>query len=267
MDNQNDIFQQPSTQPTVEQPSPAHPNSSSHSKALLITFAFSILLFVSLTALLLGSRTKSTSKPPPSPVSSITSQPSPTPNPTANWKTFIDTNYSVEFKYPDVKVDTNYIGTQAWKYPPKITNIINESLWNCQDEKNMVTKEGFKSQKEQIIEGNKYCVTEISESAAGTDFHINRYSTYLKGKRVTLEIQYSLVDCGVFTDKLMVECNDKESTFVNSVPILMSQILSAFKFTDEEDQVVCAQDVKQCLDGSYVARQPPTCEFAKCPQK
>ena len=31
------------------------------------------------------------------------------------------------------------------------------------------------------------------------------------------------------------------------------------------NQVVCTQDAKQCPDGSYVSRQPPTCEFAKCP--
>lgn len=29
--------------------------------------------------------------------------------------------------------------------------------------------------------------------------------------------------------------------------------------------VACTQDVKQCPDGSYVARIPPTCQFAPCP--
>jgi flagellar basal body-associated protein FliL len=33
----------------------------------------------------------------------------------------------------------------------------------------------------------------------------------------------------------------------------------------EEEIIFCAQDVKQCPDGSYVSRQPPTCEFAPCP--
>lgn len=35
--------------------------------------------------------------------------------------------------------------------------------------------------------------------------------------------------------------------------------------TSEEEIIFCAQDVKQCPDGSYVSRQPPTCEFAPCP--
>ena len=29
--------------------------------------------------------------------------------------------------------------------------------------------------------------------------------------------------------------------------------------------IVCAQDAKQCPDGSYVSRQGPTCEFMTCP--
>ncbi len=32
------------------------------------------------------------------------------------------------------------------------------------------------------------------------------------------------------------------------------------------DFITCAQDVKQCPDGSYVSRTGPKCEFAKCPE-
>src|SRR3989338_263182 len=35
-------------------------------------------------------------------------------------------------------------------------------------------------------------------------------------------------------------------------------------FVDEE-KVVCTQEAKQCPDGSYVGREGPNCEFAKCP--
>jgi len=33
----------------------------------------------------------------------------------------------------------------------------------------------------------------------------------------------------------------------------------------EEEAVSCIQDVKECPDGSYVGRVPPTCEFKECP--
>lgn len=32
-----------------------------------------------------------------------------------------------------------------------------------------------------------------------------------------------------------------------------------------DENVVCTDDVKQCPDGSYVGRVPPSCEFAPCP--
>lgn len=34
-----------------------------------------------------------------------------------------------------------------------------------------------------------------------------------------------------------------------------------------EETVVCAADVKRCPNGSYVSRQPPSCQFAACPAK
>ena len=33
----------------------------------------------------------------------------------------------------------------------------------------------------------------------------------------------------------------------------------------EEEMVFCTLDVKLCPDGSYVSREPPSCEFQKCP--
>jgi hypothetical protein len=33
----------------------------------------------------------------------------------------------------------------------------------------------------------------------------------------------------------------------------------------KQEQVVCTADAKECPDGSFVSRQGPNCEFAKCP--
>ncbi|MEM7255490.1 MAG: hypothetical protein AAF493_29170, partial [Pseudomonadota bacterium] len=30
-------------------------------------------------------------------------------------------------------------------------------------------------------------------------------------------------------------------------------------------QVACTLEVRQCADGSYVGRKPPSCEFSACP--
>lgn len=44
--------------------------------------------------------------------------------------------------------------------------------------------------------------------------------------------------------------------------------LPDIKTTDEnlgEDFVVCTMEARKCLDGSYVGREGPNCEFAACP--
>ena len=33
----------------------------------------------------------------------------------------------------------------------------------------------------------------------------------------------------------------------------------------KEEAVFCTQDAKECPDGSFVGRVPPSCEFAECP--
>lgn len=38
------------------------------------------------------------------------------------------------------------------------------------------------------------------------------------------------------------------------------------KFFVRREKVFCAQDAKQCSDGSYVGRTGPKCEFAPCPE-
>lgn len=35
--------------------------------------------------------------------------------------------------------------------------------------------------------------------------------------------------------------------------------------THDTDRVFCTADAKMCPDGSFVGRQAPNCEFAKCP--
>ncbi len=39
------------------------------------------------------------------------------------------------------------------------------------------------------------------------------------------------------------------------------------KFKTGSDQVACTMEAMQCPDGSYVGRQGPKCEFAKCPSQ
>ena len=60
----------------------------------------------------------------------------------------------------------------------------------------------------------------------------------------------------------MLQAHAKERDILR----IFNQILSTFKFTDEDGQMGCTQDAKLCPDGkTYVGRQGPNCEFAACP--
>lgn len=60
---------------------------------------------------------------------------------------------------------------------------------------------------------------------------------------------------------------DKPET---TIPAEQEKITEQPKIVPEKNEtnpesVKCISDVKECPDGSYVAREPPKCEFAQCP--
>ncbi len=59
------------------------------------------------------------------------------------------------------------------------------------------------------------------------------------------------------------QCKDWEwNTFVE---VLKEKNEIETNIDDQNDDVFCAMDAKQCPDWSYVSRVPPSCEFAACP--
>jgi hypothetical protein len=48
---------------------------------------------------------------------------------------------------------------------------------------------------------------------------------------------------------------------------LLIGIFVCFKEQKQEDIIFCTEEAKLCPDGSYVSREGPNCEFAKCPVK
>ena len=52
------------------------------------------------------------------------------------------------------------------------------------------------------------------------------------------------------------------------IVLILGAVLSVLFLKDKDFQpesAICAMDVKQCPDGSYVGRQGPDCQFAECP--
>lgn len=262
MDNLN----QPSStqnQPTTEQQQSISLKSSSHAKTLFIAFVSFILLFASLTALILGSRIRSTSQPPPSTIK----QPSPTPNPTANWKTytFIRANSSVpkfQIKYP-----TNWDYREVSAGDPLHLNFYTSSIGKLSRQVNDTSPTDDPSLQQPLK-----APIEIQVSVGQVDRCPceDMVIAGLPAKKIMLE-HWEIIELvkGEYTFSIMRALKD-HSYLDNSLSTekeieIFNNMLTTFKFTNQKEQAVCTQDVKQCPDGSYVSRQPPTCEFAKCP--
>lgn len=54
-------------------------------------------------------------------------------------------------------------------------------------------------------------------------------------------------------------------TILLAVVVLGAILYYRPKSTTPNEQIFCAQDVRECPGGSFVGRIPPTCEFAECP--
>ena len=53
--------------------------------------------------------------------------------------------------------------------------------------------------------------------------------------------------------------------------IVVVSAFATYKFislkVNKNEQVFCTMEAKMCPDGSYVGREGPKCEFAKCPSE
>ncbi|WAK02497.1 hypothetical protein [Methylobacter sp. YRD-M1] len=67
-----------------------------------------------------------------------------------------------------------------------------------------------------------------------------------------------------FIDQLH-SISPKAGTFYNIEPAASCDIADNGNVGGGNDSTFCTMDAKMCPDGSYVSRQPPSCEFAPCP--
>lgn len=91
---------------------------------------------------------------------------------------------------------------------------------------------------------------------------LNHYTSTVTKQHSAFSDLRSLTTIGKYISNVNFYLDD-ENREIDLLTI--KQILSTFKFTNQE-QVACTQDAKLCPDGkTYVSRQEPNCEFSACP--
>ncbi len=216
--------------------------------SLLIISCLIAGLFAFQTQKLASELTKLKTVPTPTP----SAKPQATLDPTTNWKTYLDTNFS--FKYPD-----DYSQTSLGVISP-----LNES----RNKKDSTAQDG--ELKIEVYVENftdeftvQSCWDDHNTSGSG---NITGRSSVLIGENTHDTLLWQGLGTGEFT---CIKNGDKRY-LINKYPSTTSrqdeylQILSTFKFLDN-DLIACTEEAKLCPDGSSVSRSGPDCEFKQCP--
>lgn len=144
---------------------------------------------------------------------------------TDTWKTFIDSDSGLSFRYPDplvldsnTKVSPQYIRLVDW--PPR---------FSITDEKYRCNKEERKR-----VNGREYCLTEEQEGAAGSvystytyRFPIEYVNSALEHKTVSLVFTLQFPQCANYNETEKEACEQEQSQFdINGIVDTMVQLSS-----------------------------------------
>lgn len=133
-----------------------------------------------------------------------------------DWKTFEDAELSYTFRYPE-SLETNYISTVDW--PPQVQ--ITPEPFTCTSAGDVIDRAG--KTEEKVINGTQYCVSEISEGAAGSIYHQYAYGFELGESTVYLTASLRFVQCANYDEPEQSDCKNEQETF--EIDTLMDRIV------------------------------------------
>jgi len=144
-----------------------------------------------------------------------------TPSIPANWLTYIDNREGISFRYPK-KLGAQYISSQAW--PPAIT--ISSQSFVCAE------TPGASSLPSRIlkrlVDDRVYCVTAMSEGAAGSVYTEFIYTTQKDKQLVTAKFTLRYPQCVNYDDPAKTTCQNEREAF--DLDGLVDKIFTSLKF-------------------------------------
>ncbi|HEV7702429.1 MAG TPA: hypothetical protein VGO63_03265 [Candidatus Paceibacterota bacterium] len=125
---------------------------------------------------------------------------------TNTWRTFSDTAEKITFKYPE-SLGTTYINPVDW--PPKLET--KNAPLTCVEAGQETARAGQTSK--QTINGKAYCITKISEGAAGSTYTQYAYATQIQNKTFFLTFSLRSVQCANYDNPQKTACEKERATF------------------------------------------------------
>ena len=133
-----------------------------------------------------------------------------------DWKTYVNTSVpSLSFKYPE-QLTTTYIHAVTW---PPIIEVIAEKF-ECKQGGSEIAAGG--KTELQVINSHVYCVTKMSEGAAGSIYNTYAYTWIQSEKTIRLKVQVRATQCGNYDEKNEIDCEKERADF--DVNLLVDRI-------------------------------------------
>jgi len=123
-----------------------------------------------------------------------------------SWLTFEDKEQNISFSYPK-SFTTNYMSVVAW--PPKVT--VSDKAYNCPVTD--ATSSLPNRISERRVDDRTYCVTAISEGAAGSVFTEYTYSASRDGKLINIGFTLRYPQCYNYDEPEKSACEGERETF------------------------------------------------------
>ncbi|MDD4358509.1 MAG: hypothetical protein PHY30_01690 [Candidatus Pacebacteria bacterium] len=144
----------------------------------------------------------------------------------SGFKEFIDNSEGISFNYPE-NLNANYVFTQSW--PPKISVSEEGNQMICPE----TSPESSLPQRvmKKTINGNDYCVSALSEGAAGTIYTEYAYSRIINNRVVSLDFVLKYPQCGNYPQELRMECKTEREIF--NLDNIVDKIFSSIEFLQD----------------------------------
>ncbi len=138
------------------------------------------------------------------PIATMTFSSADAPSESGDWNS--TTSGGKTFKYP-ASLGTKYISLTDW---PPVLNITNEAF-SCFQAGAEIERAG--ETKTEVINGHTYCVTRVSEGAAGSMYTQYAYARAAGSKTEILIFTLRFVQCGNYNEPEMSKCQSERNAF------------------------------------------------------
>lgn len=138
-----------------------------------------------------------------------------------SWQTSTDVSTGVSFKYPE-QLSTTYIHSTDW--PPHID--ISTAEFTCTEAGTETARAGKTEKK--MINGHEYCVTVLTEGAAGSTYTQYAYATHIGERTVIATFSLRSVQCGNYDEPQKNACEAERTAF--NIDLIVDEMIGTVTF-------------------------------------